>query len=61
MQNVYQPAASTAIVVGLVSVVGVMEDGIMVVAASCFREDVICGLSIDFAPGVSFLSVIARL
>ena len=61
MQNVYQPAASTAVVVGPFSVVGVMEDGITVVAASCFREDMICDLSIDFAPGVSFLSVIAGL
>ena len=57
----YQPAAGTALVVGPDFVVGVIEDGIMVVVASCFREDMICGLSIDFAPGVSFLSVIARL
>ena len=57
----YQPAAGTALVVGPDSVVGVMEDGIMVVVASCFREDMICDLSIDFAPCVSFLSVIAGL
>ena len=56
------PTGSWYLPVGGVSVVGTTEDAATVAVASCLGEDmIVCDVSIDFAPGVTLMSVIIRL
>ena len=58
----YQPSTATALVWGVPSVVGVIEDAITVAVASCLSEDLTtCVLSVDIDPGVGVLTGVARL